>query len=336
MRYTTDPRGTWLSATLPADPVSFSSSPIASFDSANRVSFDGTYYAVPVCYQHRLNYVFYCTNPGGTWSVHNLGFPSSPGYDVDTLTYANGYWVAGGICFSPAFQERPFIAYSTSLFGPWTIDTSVAGTGVPLTSLGVESRRVRSIAYADGKWVMLWSLSSVTGYGGKILVTTNNPPVGGWVSPSSGDSTSYNVTYGDVVKYLGDGYWFAGAFQTAGQYTNDPFGAWSPISNRLQKAFDYFVWAPAGGSSVYYAQHPTDPSSTATTTVDSSSAIVAYEYADGLLVVGAQSGAISYAEGLLGASAAVNFDAGAGVIPGAIRSATVNAGNVRASFTRSR
>lgn len=77
--------------------------------------FDGSYYYARIAYATSLE---------GPWTTKDLwSAPTGTSmYSniINSIDYANGYWVAGGTYKSSSSNAKPRIAYATSLTGTWT------------------------------------------------------------------------------------------------------------------------------------------------------------------------------------------------------------------------
>ena len=100
----------------------------------------GSYYNGSTYYAR----IAYTTDLSGTWTTNDLWSCESSGTaDINCITYANGDWVAVGVCYnSSTYYAR--IAYTTDLSGTWTTNDLWSGSTIS---------RLNSVTYANGYWV---------------------------------------------------------------------------------------------------------------------------------------------------------------------------------------
>ena len=116
---------------------------------------------------------------------------------INCITYADGYWVVGGLCYDGAYCAR--IAYATSLDGDWATKD--------LWSANYSNTSINCITYADGYWVV----------GGGIRTASSNSVARiAYATSPDGDWTIKNVwsvpsgaAFINCITYA-NGYWVVG------------------------------------------------------------------------------------------------------------------------------
>lgn len=127
-------------------------------------------------------------------------------FRINCITYANGYWVAGGLLYdsagmssSSSYKYQGAIAYATSPDGDWTIKPIFGGDGV--NTIGIIC-----ITYANGYWVVGGGRQIGSNYYARINYTTDL--TGTWTGSDLWyNTTSYNQI--NCVTYA-NGYWVVG------------------------------------------------------------------------------------------------------------------------------
>ncbi len=146
--------------------------------------------------------IAYSTSLNGTWTTKDLWSNSGGSNGVQSVSYANGYWVAGG-CYYTNNGYYARIAYATSPNGTWTTKDLWNGNG---------GGWIENITYAEGYWVAVGSYATSSEAQARIAYATS--PDGTWTTKdlwkgaNNGDRV-YGVTYVN-------GYWVAG-----GKYSDD-------------------------------------------------------------------------------------------------------------------
>ena len=116
---------------------------------------------------------------------------------ITCITYANGYWVVGGVRYSsPVYHAC--IAYAKTLSGVWTTVDLWNGGG------GSDNQCVNGIMYVNGYWVLGGSHASGSTYYARIAYATSLDGTWAIVDVWSGGSDYlYCITNAD-------GYWVVG------------------------------------------------------------------------------------------------------------------------------
>lgn len=228
VRYATDPKGTWTSASMPALP-----SGVTTVDPNGPygVDFDGTNYATAALYYSGSTYkarILHTTDLGGTWSSYE--FDTANRYRPADIAYLNGEWVMVGIDYNSG-PYKPFIATCSTPNGTWTFDTTASGTGLSTSGFGAtDGYSIRRIHYADGDYTYLYTRLSTFTSG----INTSTSLSSGWGAPSSFPGAP---TYAPLDRFLAyvNGYWFTCVWLNAGArpymaYATNPAGTWSTVS----------------------------------------------------------------------------------------------------------
>ena len=156
--------------------------------------YDGSTYCARIAYSTSLS---------GTWTTNDLWSSNTSINTINCITYADGYWVAGGGYYdSSAYYGR--IAYTTAPSGTWTTKDLYNGTG---------SSTITGITYADGYWVVSGRRSYSGSYYARISYSTSLS--GTWTNKNLWDGNSSNIM--NCVTY-GNGYWIAGGNYYANGY----------------------------------------------------------------------------------------------------------------------
>ena len=91
--------------------------------------------------------IAYATSPDGIWTTKDL-IDYGASYDsANCITYADGYWVVGGSYYYNSSYAYGCVWYATSPGDTWTKNSIWSGTSNA-------NNFVKSIAYADGMWVV--------------------------------------------------------------------------------------------------------------------------------------------------------------------------------------
>ena len=161
-------------------------------------------------------------------------------FKINCITYANSYWVAGGLLYdsagmssSSSYKYQGAIAYATSPDGDWTIKPIFGGDGV--NTIGIIC-----ITYANGYWVVGGGRQIGSNYYARINYTTDL--TGTW----EGSDLWYNTTsYNQIncVTYA-NGYWVVGGcYMTSSKtysriaYSTSLSGTWT--TKDLESTADY-------------------------------------------------------------------------------------------------
>lgn len=146
---------------------------------------------------------------------------------INSIAYGDGYWVAGGV-YNDGSNTHSYIAYATSLAGPWTTKSFKIAS-----NSDNESRylHIDKVIYENGYWVAVGANYVNNQYVGQMYYTTNL--AGEWAekqlwssSQGSVDSSVKDITYEN-------GYWVAvggcradSTHQACMAYTTDLAGEW--------------------------------------------------------------------------------------------------------------
>lgn len=176
--------------------------------------------------------IYYADDPAGTWTRKNLWSSSVNENKVTCVAYGNGTWVAAGEYRSGSnYYAR--IAYATDPAGTWTNKD---------LAIGSSSARfqIKSIAYANGYWVIAGQYYNGSKYYAQVKYTTDL--AGSWSTVDLWNGPNqYNVA--TAVAY-GDGVWaVAGNYHDGTNsgakvaYSSSPGGTWSKVTPVSATAF---------------------------------------------------------------------------------------------------
>ena len=150
---------------------------------------------------------------------------SGPDAKIESIIYANGYWIVGGY-YNDGSTCYARIAYATELNGTWTIKDLWS------TSSGKGSH-IYDIAYGDGYFVVLGDYASGSGLRARIAYATDL--TGTWVT---NDLWSDSIRSVYCIEY-GNGYWAVGGTILSSNryygriaYTTDISSAYSNWSSK--------------------------------------------------------------------------------------------------------
>ena len=299
--YTTSLDGTWTTKDIWSDDNSLR---------INTITYANGYWVVGGSgYSGRIYQasIAYATSLDGTWTTVHV-WTGATAYEapINTITYANGYWVVGGQRYmNSAYYAR--IAYATSLDGTWTTKDLWSDDG---TSKGKTT--INAITYTDGYWVAGGSCY-IGDYHARIAYALS--PEGTWTTKDlwsgGGESTS-------VINTItcANGYWVVGGIMYTGNYqariayatsldgtwtTKDLWSSTNSYINLSTITYANGYWVVGGQyymSSTYYARiaYATSPDGAWTTkdlwsdsgsgSSDMNPAIKTIIYANGYWVVG--------------------------------------------------
>lgn len=219
MSYTTDLNSDWTTTDL--------WSGIRSYNKINSIAYANGYWVVVGQYNsgnatYYYGRIAYTTDITGTWTTNDNLRGSSSGTEFVCVTYANGYWVAGGKHYNSTRYAT--IMYTTDPTGTWYTkylwSSSASGTF-----------SINSVAYGNGYWVAAgqYYKGSGTGYA-QIAYTTDVTSDSWsikeiWYSSSSGGRNVINsITYAN-------GYWVIGGQSSVDNariaYATDPTSTWT-------------------------------------------------------------------------------------------------------------
>ena len=175
----------------------------SSGNTINTISYGNGYWVAGGLYRSGSNYyarIAYATSPSGTWATKDLWSSSNNSNVINCITYANGYFVAGGEYYD-GYIHCARIAYATSPSGTWaTKDLWSSTTRAPISC----------ITYADGYWVV-GGIYYGTSYYARLGYATSL--TGTWTVKnlwsSSSSYNSYNHVGGVVYS---NGYWVVGGY----------------------------------------------------------------------------------------------------------------------------
>ena len=179
--------------------------------------------------------IAYTTDPNGTWTIKNLWSDSKNASCVECITYANGYWIAGGTWYGSDGGYSYYwgrVAHGANLSDTWT-KTNLQG--------GSQSNSgVYCIAYGNGYWVVG---GTANGNVGNIFYTSSLS--GKWTGKDLWKSDAVtNNNYVKCITYT-NGYWVVGGCYYDGNQ-NYPYVGYSTSladSWRFQSP-----WTPTSGS----------------------------------------------------------------------------------------
>lgn len=147
------------------------------------------------------------------------------GNEIYCITYANGYWVVGGVYYGGGNTKYARIAYATNLDGTWTTkdlwSSNYAGN-------------INSIAYGNGYWVVGGEYRESRNYYARIAYATSLS--GTWTTKDlweSNSGSSSNSSYYCWITCLAyaNGYWVVvGEFNNNKgyiAYATSPHGSWT-------------------------------------------------------------------------------------------------------------
>lgn len=210
INYTTDLTGTWEGSDLWYNTT--------SYNQINCVTYANGYWVVGGCYMtssKTYSRIAYSTSLSGTWTTKDL--ESTADYDnpeIYCVTYADGYWVAGGI-----FSYYGRIYYTTDLTGTWSKKDLWRNTQY-------EGSKVNCITYVNGLWVAAGNqVSSSSGYG--VFGYATNPG-GTWTTNRLDDLKAIkDIAYADG-KWVVCGQGYSGSeIHARIAYTTDITGDWT-------------------------------------------------------------------------------------------------------------
>ena len=164
--------------------------------------------------------IAYTTDLTGTWTTKNL-WSGTIAYNtcINCISYANGYWVAGGGYYDGSFRCAR-IAYTTNLAGTWTTnDLWNASSG----------SIINCITYANGYWVVGGGYYSSSKYNARIAYTTD--PTGAWTIKDLWSNYNYENAVTGIANC--GNYWvvcsryYSSTMYARIAYTTDITGEWT-------------------------------------------------------------------------------------------------------------
>ena len=176
--------------------------------------------------------IYYADDPSGTWTRKNLWSSVSNENKVMGVAYGDGTWVAAGE-YQDGSNYYARIAYTTTPAGDWITKDIFTGTS--------SSRfRIKSVAYAEGHWVVAGQYYNGSRYYARVMYADS--PAGTWSTVDLWNGPNqYNVA---TAAAYGDGVWaVAGNYHDGTNsgakvaYTSSPGGGWSTNTPVSAKAF---------------------------------------------------------------------------------------------------
>ena len=178
--------------------------------------------------------IYYADDPSGTWTRKNLWSSVSNENKVMGVAYGDGTWVAAGE-YHDGSNYYARIAYTTDPTGDWTTKDIFTGTS--------KSRfQIKSVAYAEGNWVVVGLFYDGTNRNARIMYTTS---LGGtWTtkdlwSDTGSYSGAFSVTYGDGVWAVAGNYNDGSTNGAKIAYSSSLGGEWTVVANTK-----FNVWHP--------------------------------------------------------------------------------------------
>ena len=210
--YTDSLNGEWTTKTLPV--------------TTNCIAYANGYWVVggqgtSASSERECAAIAYTTSLDGTWTEIDLWTKNSSGAQRNTvkcITYANGYWVIGGVCYNNSSEYSARIAYATSLDGTWTEKDVWKDYDY--------SSDLTCITYANGYWAVGGQCYD-GGYIGCVAYTTSLSET--WTTKNIyGPSDIFCIAYDN-------GYWVVGGTRSIGgdtyyatiAYTTSLSGTWT-------------------------------------------------------------------------------------------------------------
>lgn len=144
--YATDPRQTkWMIVDL------WSNGSVYNINKLTGVTYANGYWVVCGNYSEGnpwFGRIAYATSLGGPWTIKDVwtSYYSSGG--INSITYDKGHWVVAGYKRNADSNEGAYIAYATSIDGPWTEQE------LWLTNNNTYPIEANCVAYINGYWVV--------------------------------------------------------------------------------------------------------------------------------------------------------------------------------------
>lgn len=196
------PRATWTTITISSN--NSGKCTINSVKYLNSTWVCGGYYYTGSV---RYGQVGYCTSSTpSSWTTNTI-WNGSYGYEINDITYANGYWVVAGK-YGTSSTTYAAIAYCTSISS-----SQSSWTTVRLWGYGYQNNFLNCIEYANGYIIAGGVLQSANStYSGSISYVASTP-TGTWSNGSLIPNSSYGYCGITSIKYA-NGYWVACGVQT--------------------------------------------------------------------------------------------------------------------------
>lgn len=258
-------------------------------DTINCIAYANGYWVVGGVHYESSKYyarIAYATSPDGPWTTKDLWTNCQYSNDgVSCITYANGYWVAGGRNYTYAGMiPTAYIKYAASLDGTWyekTISTNTNKNGVTF------------ITYADGYWVASLTYSNGTQFYAEIAYNNNASPSGSWHTETF---SNWFVTINSII--YANGYWVVSGNSNSNSFAKIAYGTSLSsmtlkqigIGSNSHVVYGNGYWVVTAGNKVYFSTSPDGTYSSKTILNDSTSStsIFCITYANGYFVAGGQ------------------------------------------------
>ena len=232
LRYTTNPAGTWVAASLPTMSAGLAALSGAPDPGGKRVWFDGTYYGFAASFydttgtDESYHYVFYCTDPAGTWSSNLI--TSTQYLDQPGLVFYDGSWVVFGR-WSATTPIAAVLLVASSPGGTFSVHTSAAETGVDLSSCpSAAIGWINGLGFDGTHWVSTFDISTYT-----LTPLTNRYGINYSTSLLSGWALSTTMPgAANALRPNSNGHWstIVGHGSTTDIYTTDNLSAaWNVV-----------------------------------------------------------------------------------------------------------
>lgn len=162
--------------------------------------------------------IAYATSLAGTWTMEDVWGSTSNNNTINCITYANSYWVIGGM-YRSGTRYYARIAYTTNLIGTWTTKDIWNGSG--------SNNVINCIIYANSYWVVGGQYYS-SKYYARVAYTTNL--TGSWTTKDIWNSTSGSyingITYANNYWVVG-GRGYSSGYKGRIAYTTNLTGTWT-------------------------------------------------------------------------------------------------------------
>ena len=215
------------------------------------ITYADGYWVAGGTYSYNSQYyarIAYAIDPAGTWTILDLWSGSNDRVTLNCITYANGYWVAGGT----RSDGYAVIGYSTSVSSGWTVKSIWPANNSDTT--------IKCVTYANGYWVVGGRYYDGSNYYARIAYATS--PSGTWTTKDLWSGSNIHNSINGIV-YGGDKWVVAGCryngynYYSRVAYTTDPSGIWTIqdlLSSGYYNSYNCIIYAKGlwavGG--VYY------------------------------------------------------------------------------------
>lgn len=215
--YATTPDGTWTNQSVWT----------ASYSEVTGIAYGDGYWVVAGYYGSDANNarIAYATSLSGSWSTKVLWSETSNNYTntINCITYANGYWVVGGVRTYNNRTCYALIAYATTPSGTWTKNDLWSSS-----YSGISNAYISGIIYENGYWVVTGKYYSGSGGIYNLSIAYSTSLDGTWTTKDlwngAGDTTCIAYANGYWVvcgKYSSNGILYARIV-----YTTSLSGSW--------------------------------------------------------------------------------------------------------------